>query len=159
VKVHVFGLGSEVVQYPYAAAGIARESGGTYIPLARPADLLVALESISAVDVHYLQVLNQTTGEKATRLRLGADGLFGAAIPLAEGANQLEVFARSSDGATNRANVTVYYQAGAQKSLDLEIFLEREKKLQVEIERLGKTREQVQLEADRLRQRSLPAQR
>jgi hypothetical protein len=154
MKVHVFGLGSEVVQYPYAATGIARESGGSYMPLARPADLLVALESTSVVDVHYVQVLNQTTGQKATRMRLGADGLFGAAVPLAEGANQLEVFARASDGSTNRANVTVYYQAGAQKSLDLEIFLEREKKLQVEIERLGKTREEVQLEAERLRQQS-----
>jgi von Willebrand factor type A domain len=151
MKVHVFGLGSEVLQYPYAASGIARESGGSYIPLARPADLLVAMESISAVDVHYVQVLNQTTGQRATRLRLGTDGLFGAAVPLREGANQLEVFARASDGTTNRANVTVHYQPGGQKSLDLEIFLENEKNLQVEIERLGKSREEIQIEVERLR--------
>jgi hypothetical protein len=154
MKVHVFGLGSEVVQYPYAATGIARESGGSYMPLARPADLLVAMESISAVDVHHVQVLNQTTGEKATRMRLGADGFFGAAVPLRQGANQIEVFARASDGTANRANVTVYYQAGTQKSLDLEIFLEKEKKLQIEIERLGKTREEIQSEVERLRQQS-----
>ena len=159
MKVHVFGLGSEVVEYPYAATGIARESGGSYIPLVRPADLLVAMESVSAVDVHFVQVLNQTTGQKATRMRLGADGLFGAAVPLTEGANQIEVFARASDGTTSRANLTVYYQAGAQKSLDLEIFLEKEKKLQVEIERLGKTREEVQLEVERLRQQSGVPQR
>ena len=59
--------------------------GGTYIPLLRPADLLVAMESISAVDVHFVQVINQTTGQKATRTRLGADGFFATAIPLAEG--------------------------------------------------------------------------
>jgi hypothetical protein len=139
------------VQYPYAASGIARESGGSYVPLARPADLLVAMESISAVDVHYVQVVNQTTGQKASRMRLAADGLFGAAVPLTEGANQLEVFARASDGTTNRANVTVHYQPGGQKSLDLEIFLEKEKQLQVDIERLGKTIEEIQTEAERLR--------
>lgn len=64
-------------------------------------------------------------------MRLGADGLFGAAVPLSEGANQIEVFARASDGTTSRANVTVYYHGGTQRSLDLEIFLEKEKKLQV----------------------------
>ncbi|MGH7926724.1 MAG: VWA domain-containing protein [Candidatus Binatia bacterium] len=152
MRVHVFGLGKEVVDYPYAANGIARESGGAYIPLLRPADLLLAMESISAVDVHSVQVLNQTTGQKATRTRLGADGLFGAAVPVTEGPNHIEVFARASDGSTNRASVTVYYETGSQKSVDLEIFMEKEKKLQVEIERLGKTREEVQLEIERRRQ-------
>jgi hypothetical protein len=158
IKVHVFGLGREVVGFPYAATGIARESGGTYIPLLRPADLLVAMESISAVDIHFVQVSNQTTAQKALRTRLGADGFFGAAVPLAEGANRIEVLARASNGSTSRANVTVYYQAGTRRSLDLEIFLEKEKKLELEIERLGKTREDVQLEVERLRLRSVNLQ-
>jgi von Willebrand factor type A domain len=66
IKVHVFTLGKEVVDYPYAATGIARESAGTYVPLLRPADLLAAMESISAVDVQFVQIVNQTTGQKAT---------------------------------------------------------------------------------------------
>ena len=160
MKVQVFALGKQLVDYPYAATGIARESGGTYMPLLRPADLLVAMESISAVDIYFVQVINQTTGQKAIRTRLGADGFFAAAIPLAEGPNQIEVFARAGDGSTNRANVTVYYQAGTQRSLDLEVFLEKEKKLQIEIERLGKTAEEIQREVERLRQRSVnPQQR
>lgn len=159
MKVHVFALGREVVEYPYAAMGIAQESGGTHIPLSRPADLLVAMESISAVDVHFVQVMNQTTGQKAIRTRLAADGFFTAAVPLAEGSNQLEVFTRASDGSTNRANVTVYYQAGTQKSLQLEIFLEKEKKLEVEIERLGKTRDEIQQEVEQLRRKGVDPQR
>jgi len=152
MSVHVFGLGKELVDYPRAANGIARESGGSYIPLLRPADLLLAMETISAVDVHSVQVLNRTTGQRANRTRLGADGLFGAAVPVAEGANHIEVFARSSGGATNRADITVYYETGSQKSLDLEIFLEKEKRLHVEVERLGKTREEVQIEIGRRQQ-------
>jgi hypothetical protein len=66
IKVHVFALGKEVVDYPYAATGIARESAGTYVPLLSPADLLAAMESISAVDVQLVQIVNQTTGQKAT---------------------------------------------------------------------------------------------
>ena len=159
MKIQVFALGKEVVEYPYAATGIARESGGIYIPLLRPADLLVAMESVSAVDVHHVQVVNQTTGARATRTRLGADGFFAAAVPLAVGANQIEVFARAGDGSTNRAKVTVYYQAGTQKSLDLEIFLEKEKKLQLEIERLGKTGEEIQRDVERLRQQGVNAGR
>jgi hypothetical protein len=159
MKVQVFAMGKQLVDYPFAATGIARESGGTYIPLSRPADLLVAMESISAVDIHYVQVINQTTGRKATRTRLGANGFFAAALPLAQGANQIEVLVRASDGSTNRANVTVYYQAGTQRSLDLEVFLEKEKKLQIEIERLGKTPEEIQREVERLRQRSINSER
>lgn len=159
MKIHVFALGKEVVDYPYAATGIARESGGTYIPLLRPADLLVAMESISAVDVHYIHVVNQTTAKTASHTRLGADGFFAAAVPLAVGPNQIEVLARASDGTTNRAQVTIYYQTGTQKSLDLDIFLEKERKLQLEIERLGKTREEIQQEVERLRQRNNSPQR
>jgi hypothetical protein len=124
----------------------------------RPADLLLAMESISTVDVQSVQVLNQTTGQKATRTRLGADGFFGSAVPVVEGSNHIQVFARASDGSTNRASVMINYQTGSQKALDLEIFLEKEKKLQVEIERLGKTREEVQLEIER-RQQSVDPER
>jgi hypothetical protein len=158
VKVHVFGLGYDVVHYPYAAQGIARASGGSYIPLARPADLLVAMESLSTVDVQHVQVLNQTTGEQAVRTRLAPDGLFGAAVPMAEGLNQLEVFARAGSGNTSRASITVYYEPGTQRSLALDIFLEREKNLQVEVDRLGKSREQVQAETERLREQTAPGQ-
>jgi Mg-chelatase subunit ChlD len=157
MKIQVFALGREIVDYPYAAAGIARESGGTYIPLLRPADLLVAMESISAVDVHHVQVVNQTTGQKASRTRLGADGFFAAAVPLAQGPNQIEVLVRASDGSTNRANVAVYYQSGTQLAVDLEIFLEKEKKLEVEIERLGKTAEEIQREVEVLRRQNANA--
>lgn len=153
VKIQVFALGKDIVAYPYAAAGIARESGGSYIPLLRPADLLVAVESISAVDVQHLQVLNHTTGQKATRTRLSADGFFAAAVPLTQGSNQIEVSVRGSDGSTNRATLTVYYQTtAAQRAVDLEIFLENERKLELEIERLGRTSAEIQREVERLRQ-------
>ncbi|HEX2229235.1 MAG TPA: vWA domain-containing protein, partial [Candidatus Binatia bacterium] len=74
IKIHVFTLGEEALSYPRAAAGIAKESGGTYIPVTRPADVLAVVENVSVVGVDYVQVINRTSGQKATQHRLGADG-------------------------------------------------------------------------------------
>jgi Mg-chelatase subunit ChlD len=155
IKVHVFALGEEALSYPQAAVGIAKESGGTFTPVMRPADALAVLENISVVGVDYVQVVNQTIGQKATLLRLAADGFFSSAVPVTEGKNQIDVLARASDGSNTRQSITIYYQPGTQKSLDLEIFLEKEKNLQLEVNRLGKSPAEIQREVERNRQDSL----
>jgi Mg-chelatase subunit ChlD len=117
IKVHVFALGEEALSYTRAAMGIAHESGGTYTPVSRAADVLAVVENISVVGVEYVQTVNQTTGQKATETRLAADGFFSSAVQVVEGQNQIEVIARASDGSTGRDSITVYYQSGNQKSL------------------------------------------
>jgi hypothetical protein len=155
IKIHVFALGEEALSYPRAASGIAKESGGTYTPVMRPADALAVLENISVVGVDYVQVVNQTIGQNATQLRLAADGFFSSAVPVAEGKNQIDVLARASDGTNTRESIMVYYQPGTQKSLDLEVFLEKEKNLQLEVNRLGKSPAEIQREIERNREDSL----
>jgi Glucodextranase, domain B len=155
IKVHVFTLGEEALSYPRAAAGIAKESGGTYVPVTRPADVLAVVENVSVVGVDYVQVINRTSGQKATQHRLSADGFFSSALPVVEGTNQIDVFARASDGSNANDSITVYYQPGNQKSLDLEIFLEKEKKLELEIKRLGRSPAEIQRDVERAREESL----
>jgi hypothetical protein len=155
IKVHVFALGEEALSYPRAAVGIAKESGATYTPVSRAADVLAVVENISAVGVDYIQIVNQTLGQKATQLRLAADGFFSSAVPVAEGRNQIEVFARASDGSTKRDSISIYYQPGSQPSLDLEVFLERERNLKLEVERLGRPQEEIQREAEKRREEGL----
>ena len=155
IKIHVFALGDEALSYPRAAIGIAKESGGTYTPVVRPADALAVLENISVVGVDYVQIVNQTIGQKATHLRLAADGFFSSAVPVVEGRNQIDVLARASDGSNSRETINIYYQSGNQKSLELEVFLEKEKNLQLEVERLGKSSTEIQREIERNRQDSL----
>ncbi|HWO41725.1 MAG TPA: hypothetical protein VNO43_07985, partial [Candidatus Eisenbacteria bacterium] len=128
---------------------------GTYTPVSRPADILAVLENISVVGVEHVQVLNETTGQKATVSRLAADGFFSSAVPVAPGANRIQVFARASDGSVGRDAVTINYQPGGERSLDLEVFLERERSLQLEVQRLGKTEEQIQRDIARDRDSSL----
>lgn len=155
IKVHVFALGEEALSYPAAAVGIARESGGIYTPVVRPADILTILENISVVGVDYVEVINETTGQKALQMRLAADGFFSAALPMAEGLNRIQVLARASDGLSGRDSISVYYLPGDQRSLELEIFMEKEKSLKLEVERLGRGREEIQKEIERSREESL----
>ena len=155
IKVHVFALGEEALSYTRAAVGIAHESGGTYTLVSRAADVLAVVENISVVGVEYVQIVNQTTGQKATQTRLAADGFFSSAVQVVEGRNQIDVIARASDGSTGRDSITLYYQSGNQKSLELEVFLEREKNLKLQVERLGKSQAEIQQETERSREDSL----
>ena len=86
---------------------------------------------------------------------MAADGFFASAVQVVEGRNQIDVIARASDGSTGKDSITVYYQSGAQKSLELEVFLEREKNLKLEVERLGKSQAEIQQETERSREDSL----
>lgn len=155
IKVHVFALGDEALSYPRAAIGVAKESGGIYTPVVRPADVLAVLDNISVVGVDFVQVVNQTNGQKASHLRLGADGFFSSAVPVVEGRNVIEVSARASDGSTGRASTTILYQSSTRKSLELEVFLEKEKRLQLEVDRLGRTQADIQRDIERNRQDGL----
>jgi hypothetical protein len=152
IEVHVIGLGKGAVSYPRAAFGIAKESGGTYTAVTRPADVLAVVDNLSVVGVDSLQVTNETMGQKALRSRLAADGFFASAVPVVEGLNRIQVLARSSDGSVGRDTITVRYEPGGNRSLELEIFLEKEKSLKLEVERLGKSPDQIQREVDRIRE-------
>jgi hypothetical protein len=155
ISVHVFALGKEALSNPRAAVGIASESGGTYTAVARPADVLAVVDKISAVGVDAIQVTNETVHEKALQSRLAADGFFASAVPVVEGLNRIQVLGHASDGSLARDTVTVKYQPGAKRSLDLEIFLEREKTLNLEIDRLGKSPEQIQRQVEAGRREGL----
>lgn len=149
IKIHVFALGGEALSYPRAAVGIAKESGGIFTPVVRPADILRVLEEISVVGVDYVEVLNKTTGRKASQLRLAADGFFSAALPVAEGLNRIQVLARGSDGTVAEDSIAVHYEPGDRRSLELEVFLEKEINLKREIDQLGTTGKELQRPVDR----------
>ena len=155
ISVHVFALGEEALSNPRAAVGIARESGGTYTAVTRPSDVLAVVDKLSAVGVDSIQVTNETIQQESLQSRLAADGFFASAVPVVEGLNRIQVLGRASDGSLARDIVTVKYQPGAKRSLDLEIFLEREKNLKLEIDRLDKSPEQIQREVEAGRREGL----
>ncbi len=155
IKIHVFALGEEALSYPRAAVGIAKQSGGIFTPVVRPADILAVLENVSVVGVERVEVLNKTTGKRASQLRLASDGFFSSALPVVEGLNRIQVLARASGGAVGKDTVSVFYRSGERRSLELEVFLEKEKSLSLEVERLGKSRVEIKREIERSRRENL----
>ena len=139
ISVHVFALGEEALSNPRAAVGIANASGGIYTAVTRPADVLAVVDKVSAVGVDSIQVTNESVGQKALQSRLAIDGFFASAVPVVEGLNRLQVLCRASDGSIGRDTITVHYQPGGNRSLNLDVFLESEKNLKLEVERLGKS--------------------
>jgi len=149
ITINVFVLGERASSNPRATVGIAKESGGKYMVVATPADLLTVLDRVSAVGVEYVLVNNETMGQRALMTRLAVDGFFASAVPVVEGDNQIEVLAWTSDGGVARDTITVHYQSGKERSLALEVFLQNEKRaleLEISLER----QKQLKLEVERL---------
>lgn len=142
IKIHVFALGKDALTNPRAAVGIAQKSGGIFTPVVRPADILTILEKVSVIGVETVQVFNRTTGKRATQLRLEADGYFSSALPLAEGLNEIQVLARASGGGVGKDSISIFFQRAVERSLDLEVYLEKDKSLKLEVERLPDKREE-----------------
>jgi dienelactone hydrolase len=144
ISVHVFALGEEALSNPRAAVSMAKETDGTYTAVTRPADILAVVDKVSAVGVYSLHVTNETLAQKALRSQLAVDGFFASAVPVVEGTNRIRATARSSDGSIASDTITVHYKPGEMRSLDLEVFLERERSLKLEVERIGKRHDQIQ---------------
>jgi hypothetical protein len=137
ISIHVLALGKDALSGPRAAVGIAKESGGTYTAVMTPADVVMMVDKVSVVGVESVEVTNETSQQKALRSRLTADGFFASAVPVVAGLNRIQVVGRAKDGAVARDAITIDYRPGEGRSLNLEIFLEQEKSLQLEIDRLG----------------------
>ncbi len=151
IKIHVFALGEDALSSPRAAVGIARMSGGIFTPVVRPADILAVLEKVSVIGVDTVEVFNETTGKRATQIRLASDGYFSSALPMVEGVNRINVRARVSGGGIGRDTVTVVYQPAKKRSLGIEVFMEKERSLSLEVEKLEKNSIEIERELERSR--------
>jgi hypothetical protein len=95
---------------------------------------------VSFADIERLEVRNRTTGADAAYAIRNADGSFAALVPMREGRNVIEVFARATDGSEARRAVPVLLE---NQLLDLQ-----RRRLQIESERDDKIRRDLQLEIE-----------
>jgi hypothetical protein len=98
VRVLSFAIGA-AREAPVAALETARRTGGAFYPVRRTADLPAVFEAVQLDQIAELEVRNLGTGEPALYRRLAPDGSWEAIVPLAPGANRLEIRARSESGA------------------------------------------------------------
>ncbi len=152
IKIHTFALGKEALSEPYTVKEVARVTSGRFTPVADPADIITVLPSIKLINLDRVRVTNLTTGQRALRVKLGADGSFRALVPVQNGQNKLSAVAYATDGAWNQAAVTINFTKRPSKNRTT-LELTRQGNLDLDLERAHT--EKLQLELDKLKKENL----
>lgn len=157
VRIDVFGIGSQATRNPKVNQEVARLTGGTYVSVDHPSDLVSAFAGIRLASIANVRIENQTTRSQADFSHVGSDGSFSSTVALAPGRNLIGVTATSTDGLEARAGIVVHRTIrGAEQRLDDRRRLRRARMLEA---RLREERERARSLATALRQQELDEQR
>ena len=152
IAVNAFAIGYDAVARKDNASleRMARRSGGRYVALEKPGDVMTALEATSLSAVERVELANRTAGRGSRVVATGIDGSFYGEVPLLEGENQIELAAVLSDGTRGVQSLRVVYQrARPVRELELELArIRRENEKLVE-----RVRKKLALEAATARSR------
>lgn len=147
VRFDVFSIGSVGTEKPKLSQQIAAITGGSWIPVEHPADLIATFAGVSFASVSRVDVQNATTGTAADFVQLGADGTFSASVDLTVGNNVLEVTAVSTDDIEARASVRVRLAPGvASQALDARLWSRRIQMLENRLDSVRRQRELLEAE-------------
>lgn len=112
-RIFSFGVGEEALKGPLALLELARITGGAFTPVRDPALLSEIFGDVEFAEIDELSIRNATLGSAALATEVGADGSFGAFVPLRTGRNEIEVTARASNGRSTTERVTVHFAPDA----------------------------------------------
>ena len=116
IRIDTFNIGTG--QYdPITANGLARATGGSSAALANVAGLAERLPAMEFGEITELRVLNLTRAQPAAYLAHGTNGRFTSLVQLAEGANVLQVYARTADGTEATRELSVRFTRGGSVQL------------------------------------------
>jgi len=94
IRVHSFALGKEALEGTDAFREIAERTGGKFVPVAQPSDVISFLRDVSLTGLDGVTVRNLTTQRSGRAVRTFPDGSFDAFVELEPGENRIEVGAR-----------------------------------------------------------------
>ena len=114
VRINVFALGyNEVTRSKnYSLKRMSLRSGGRYVALERPGEIMTALGSTPFSIVDRVRLRNHTSGHYTRDVATGIDGSFYGEVPLLEGENEIEITALLDDGRTASETFHVDYVRG-----------------------------------------------
>lgn len=167
VRFYTFGIGEEALSGPVALIELAARTEGFFTPVRHPGDLLQVVEQVDFANVDQLIIRNKTTGDATEIMLKNPDGTFSALVPLEPGKNEIEVWARSSDGHEASRSLTVAYAPGApdipvprpllaqhNRLLQHRLLELRRERIEVEREQTEQTLKQLELEIEQERERA-----
>ncbi len=154
VAVNVFAIGRDAVSRADndALARMARRSGGRFVPLENPADVVSALADTSLSAVERVELANRTTGRATQAVATGIDGSFYGEVRLEAGENEIELTAVLSDGSRSGRSLRVTWEQG-RPAAELALELERIRRENAALVERFRTRLALEVEAARRRQR------
>lgn len=152
VRIFAFALGLEEIKADDVFAEMAALTGGEYIHLDVPGDIIHELPRINLSSVESIEIVNVTTGEPARAPRLFPDGTFDAFLELAPGDNRIRVEARGHAGGVRSVERSVFLDQREPLGDDeAREFAERDDRLRRELVRRSKEAA-LALEAARARE-------
>ena len=98
IKIYAIALGLDDPDERRAFHETARITGGKFLPLDEPGDVIRALAEIRLTGLENVSIENTTTGRPAKLQRVFPDGTFDGMVKLVEGENRLRIRATSVDG-------------------------------------------------------------
>jgi hypothetical protein len=149
IRIDTYAIGESALAEPVVAVEMASVTQGVFTPVRDPRDLRTVFEEVSFADIAELRIENRTTKQGAQYKIQNADGSFSALVPLREGENTLEVYARSTEGTEATQRVKVRYLPGEQaQPLDAELLPQRNRLMENRLRDLQRQRESLERERD-----------
>jgi hypothetical protein len=118
VRIYTFGLGLGEVREDDVFARMAAESGGRYVRLERPGDIVHELPRIDLARIAGIEIENSTSGEAGQALRVFPDGSFDGFVHLRGGENRVRVTARGQGGGASSLERRVVFEAREPRDAD-----------------------------------------
>ncbi len=131
IRIDTYAIGELALKEPAVVVEMAHVTQGVFTPVRHPRDLRAVFEHVDFAHIEELRVHNKTTSDPASYLVRSPDGSFSALLPMREGSNTIEVYARAVDGTETRRFVRVRFLADAEmQQLDARLTAQRNRLLE-----------------------------
>jgi hypothetical protein len=165
IRIDTFAVGEEALSEPIVTVEMARVTEGVFTPVMNPKDLPAVFEQVNFSEIDKLEIKNLTTKQDADYTLRSADGTFSALVPMVEGENTVEVYARSSDGTEGKQRVKLRFLPGAEvqplspallsarnRLMESRLLDLKQRRVAIQTARDEQTREGLKEEIDRTRE-------
>ncbi len=147
-RIDTYGIGSTASKDDVLGR-IAKMTGGRFRSVAEAGDLPRAFEKVDFSEVEELSIRNVTNGSTPEYAVRNADGSFSALVEMDEGLNEIEVYARSMEGAERTVRAKVFSRKdGRAQQLRVEQATERTRLLEQRLNNLRQRNLTMQQERD-----------
>jgi hypothetical protein len=149
IRIDTYGIGAEALSQPVVVVEMARVTDGIFTPVLQPRDLQSIFEQVNFSEIDTVRITNRATGKDAEYVLRNADGTFSALLDMSEGPNEVEVYAKATDGSEQTQRIALrFLKDGAVQQLSPNLLAQRNRLMQNRLADLRQRSLAVQAERD-----------